>query len=153
MRYLFILASLLTVTLACRAQQSVESLKDSLDVIVTKLGQELITNQQAVGLSIGIYCDSTAYFYNFGTTNQEKPSPPTKKTVYEIGSITKTFVSYVLANAVLQGKVRLSADIRQYLKEDYPNLAYNYYPIQLVHLANTCSLLPDWLPAQPAEMK
>jgi CubicO group peptidase (beta-lactamase class C family) len=71
---------------------------------------------------------------------------PSQNTVYEIGSITKTFVSFYLANAVLEHKVSLDDDIRKYLKESYPNLEYNGAPIQLVHLANTTSLLPDWLP-------
>jgi CubicO group peptidase (beta-lactamase class C family) len=59
----------------------------------------------------------------------------------------------MLAIAVLQHKVNLEDDIRKYLKESYPNLEYEGHPIKLVHLANTTSLLPDWLPELPAEMK
>jgi serine-type D-Ala-D-Ala carboxypeptidase/endopeptidase len=125
----------------------------ALDTLVNKLGEKLIIEKQAVGLSIGIYNNGAGYFYNFGSTVKDKQSLPTQNTVYEIGSITKTFVSYILANAVLEKKVKLEDDIRMYLKEKYPNLEYEGHPIQLVHLANTTSLLPDWLPELPAAME
>lgn len=120
--------------------------QNDLDALVKKLGQKFITDKQAVGLSIGVYTNGTGHFYNFGTAIKDKAIVPTQNTVYEIGSITKTFVSFILANAVLENKVRLEDDIRQYLKESYPNLEYKGNPIKLVHLANTTSLLPDWLP-------
>ena len=43
-----------------------------------------------IGLSIGVYDDGKSRFYNFGTTQLEGNRPPTKDTVYEIGSISKT---------------------------------------------------------------
>ena len=125
----------------------------TLDSTIKKMGDRFITDKQAVGLSIGVYTDNSTYFYNFGSIQKDNIILPSQNTVYEIGSITKTFVSFVLANAVLEHKVRLDDDIRKYLKESYPNLEYNGAPIQLVHLANTTSLLPDWLPELPTEMK
>jgi serine-type D-Ala-D-Ala carboxypeptidase/endopeptidase len=125
----------------------------TLDSTIKKLGDKFITDKQAVGLSIGVYTGNNAYFYNFGSIQKDHVILPSQNTVYEIGSITKTFVSFILANAVLEHKVSLDDDIRKYLKESYPNLEYNGAPIKLVHLANTTSLLPDWLPELPAEMK
>jgi serine-type D-Ala-D-Ala carboxypeptidase/endopeptidase len=126
---------------------------DSIAARVNKLGAAFIQEKEAIGLSIGIFHNGKTGFYNFGSTQKDKPLPPNQHTVYEIGSITKTFVSYLLANAVLQHKVNLDDDIRKYLKEPFPNLEYEGHPIQLVHLANTTSLLPDWLPELPVEMK
>lgn len=123
------------------------------DTTIKKLGEKFITDKQAVGLSIGIYSNGATYFYNFGSTQKDKITTPSEHTVYEIGSITKTLVSFVLANAVLEKKVSLEDDIRKYLKESYPNLEYKGHPIKLVHLANTTSLLPDWLPELSEEMK
>lgn len=126
---------------------------DSLEIFASKLGETFMKEKQAIGLSIGIYNNGNTYFYNFGTMKSGKSQVPTRRSVYEIGSITKTFVSYVLAQAVLDKKVSLEDDIRKYLKESYPNLEYNGHPIRLVHLANTTSLLPDWLPELPSEIK
>lgn len=124
--------------------------EDSLFAVAKKLGMEMVTDKQAVGLSIGVYTNERTYYYNFGSTEKGKVSLPTEQTVYEIGSITKTFVSYVLANAVLENKVDLQDDIRKYLKGKYPNLEYKGHPIRLVHLANTTSGLPERIPGLPA---
>jgi CubicO group peptidase (beta-lactamase class C family) len=125
----------------------------NLDALVKKLGEKFIDDKQAVGLSIGVYTEGAGHFYNFGTTIKDKAIAPTQNTVYEVGSITKTFVSFILAKAVLESNVRLDDDIRQYLNESYPNLEYKGNPIKLVHLANTTSRLPDWLPELPVAMK
>lgn len=130
-----------------------QSGQDSLTLLINKLGNDLITEKEAVGLTIGLFNNGKTSFYNFGTTQKGGTITPTQSSVYEIGSITKTFVSYILAMAVLQHKVNLEDDIRKYLKESYPNLEYNGHPIKLVHLASTTSLLPDWLPELPTEMK
>jgi serine-type D-Ala-D-Ala carboxypeptidase/endopeptidase len=126
---------------------------DSLTLLIDQLGNDLVKEEKAIGLSIGVFNNGKTSFYNFGSTQKSGTVTPTQNTVYEIGSITKTFVSYILALAVLQHKVNLDDDIRKYLKESYPNLEYDGHPIKLVHLANTTSLLPDWLPELPAAMK
>jgi CubicO group peptidase (beta-lactamase class C family) len=99
-----------------------------------------------VGLSIGITQNGQTYFYNFGTTEKGKSEVATPNTVYEIGSISKTFTSLLLAHAVLEKRVSLDDDIRKYLQGAYPNLAFAGKPITLKHLANTTSRLPDNLP-------
>lgn len=119
------------------------------DTLVQQLGESFMKNEQAVGLSIGVYNNGKTSFYNFGTTEKGKNNQPTQNTVYETGSVTKAFVSLVLANAVLEKKVKLTDDIRQYLDGHYPNLAYNKHPITVEHLANTTSGLPNWLPETP----
>jgi len=126
---------------------------DSMQMLIDKLGNDFIKEKQGIGLSVGVYANGKTYFYNFGTIQKDKPQAPTQNTIYEIGSITKTFVSYILAIAVEQHKVNIDDDIRKYLPESYPNLEYKGNPIKLVHLANTTSLLPDWLPGLPSEIK
>jgi serine-type D-Ala-D-Ala carboxypeptidase/endopeptidase len=146
-------AFLLLFTLLSCSNAFSQPATDSLAALINKLGNDFIKEKEAVGLSIGLYKNGKTCFYNFGTIQKGKPVAPTQNTVYEIGSITKTFVSRMLAMAVLQHKVNLDDDIRKYLKESYPNLEYKGNPIKLVHLANTTSLLPDWLPDLPPAMK
>lgn len=118
----------------------------NLDTLVARLGETFIKNKQAVGLSIGVYNNGTNHFYNFGTTEKGKAQQPSQNTVYETGSITKAFVSLVLANAVIEKKVKFDDDIRKYLDESYPNLEYNKKPITLLELSNTTSRIPNMLP-------
>ena len=112
-----------------------------------------MSNPQAVGLSIGIYDKGKSSYYNFGTIRKDKNDLPSENTIYEIGSITKTFCSYLLARAVLEKKVILTDDIRKYIGGDYPNLEFNGHAIQLVHLSNTTSGIPEWVPAEPDIIK
>jgi len=121
------------------------------DTLVKRLGETFMKDKQAVGLSIGIYNNGINYFYNFGTTEKGKVLLPTKKSIYEIGSITKTFVSLVLANAVLEKRISLDDDIRKFLDGSYQNLEYGGRSIKVVHLANTTSGIPNWLPPHTPE--
>ncbi|QEC43890.1 serine hydrolase domain-containing protein [Pseudobacter ginsenosidimutans] len=123
-----------------------------IDTLVMKLGETFMNDQQAVGLSIGVYNNGEVSFYNFGTIEKGKAIQPTQNTVYEIGSVTKAFVSLILANAVIEKKVNLNDDIRKYLHGHYPNLEYAKKPITVEQLANTTSGLPNWLPATPKEI-
>lgn len=119
------------------------------DTAAQRLGTRFVTAGGHVGLSIGVFDRGRTYFYNFGTTEMGASRPPTAATLYEIGSITKTFTSLLLAQAVVEKKVALNDDIRKYLDGQYPNLSYAGQPIRLVHLANTTSGLPDNLPDRP----
>jgi len=123
---------------------------DSLALVANKLGEQFLLEKQGIGISIGIFHNGRSHFFNFGSTQKSKAILPSQNTVYEIGSITKTFISFILANAVKEGKVNLDDDIRKYLKGSYPNLEFKGHCIKLVHLANTTSLLPDWLPEKPS---
>ncbi|HEX8327386.1 MAG TPA: serine hydrolase [Hymenobacter sp.] len=117
---------------------------------VQRIGNAFIQQPSRVGLSVGIIKNGQTQFYNFGTTEKGKSLTPTKNTVYEIGSISKTFGSLLLAKAVVEKRVKLTDDVRQYLSGNYPNLVFEGKPIQLLHLANTTSGLPDNLPDRSA---
>lgn len=123
------------------------------DSLVNHAAAQLTTPSKEIGLSIGLVHKGHGYFYNYGNSETKKSSPPTQHTLYEIGSITKTFTSYLLAKAVLEKKIKLTDDIRKYLRGNYPNLGYARRPITILHLANWTSGLPDWLPEEPFLLK
>ena len=123
------------------------------DSLVNHAVAQLTTPPNEIGLSIGLVHKGHGFFYNYGNSEIKKPSPPTQHTLYEIGSITKTFTSYLLAKAVLEKKLKLTDDIRKYLRGSYPNLSYERKPITILHLANWTSGLPDWLPEEPLLLK
>lgn len=144
--------ALLLVFIISSCSVSGQTKKTKSDSLVVNLGENFMKDKQAVGLSIGVYNNGVVSFYNFGTTEKGKSIQPTQNTVYEIGSVTKAFVSLILANAVLEKKVNLNDDIRKYLDGSYPNLEYSKKPITLEQLANTTSGIPNWLPATPEEI-
>ncbi len=95
------------------------------------------------GLSIGIFRAGHFYCFNYGAASQRDPAPPTSQTIYEIGSITKTFTGILLAKAVEAGKLKFDDDIRKHLPGEFPNLTYEGHPIRIIDLANQTSGLPQ----------
>jgi CubicO group peptidase (beta-lactamase class C family) len=110
----------------------------SQDTIVRRLALPLVQDKPWAGISVAVFRDGGVYRYDFGAAG--------KQTLFELGSITKTFTTLLLARAVAEKKAKLTDDIRLYLDGDYPNLAYKGKPIQLINLASLTSQLPNNMP-------
>lgn len=121
-------------------------LKTAVDSLVQQAVVSFMRGPNRTGLSVGILYAGRRQVYNYRAASQTTELLPTGNTIYEIGSVTKTFTGILLARAVLDKKVKLNDDIRLYLGQPYPNLAYKGQPIRLVHLANQSSGLPLQLP-------
>jgi D-alanyl-D-alanine-carboxypeptidase/D-alanyl-D-alanine-endopeptidase len=99
-----------------------------------------------VGLSMAVVNGESSGFYNYGSTVRGQSVLPTPDSVYEIASVTKTFTGVLAARAVLERRIELDADFRQYLPQPYPNLTWQGHPITLRTLATHRSGLPRDLP-------
>ncbi|MDR6563185.1 MULTISPECIES: serine hydrolase [unclassified Arcicella] len=136
---------IILLLMACLTRVNAQLPKNQLDAIVNKYANVYMSDSNAVGLSVGIIQHGKKYFFNYGLVRKGKNESPTNKTIYAMGSIAKTFVGILLAQAVKDNKVQLTDDIRKYLKGDYPNLQFNNNSIRLVHLANHTARLPESL--------
>ncbi|MBB5439313.1 CubicO group peptidase (beta-lactamase class C family) [Pedobacter sp. AK017] len=137
-------------SLACAGQsRSVASdnpLSSRLDSLVDKSVQRYFQDKRAVGLSIALVQNGKPYFYNYGETRTGNGQRPNNRTIYEIGSMTKSFTGIILARAVLDKKINLEDDIRKYLKGTFPNLSYKGTPIRIKDLANHTSRITRIFP-------
>jgi CubicO group peptidase (beta-lactamase class C family) len=113
-----------------------------LDKEVDKTVAEFITDPKNAGLSIVIIKDGQTYFYHYGETKKGSKQLPDNNTIYEIGSITKTFTGILLAKAIEDQKVSLYDDVRKFLPVKCSDLAFGNHPIILKHLANHTSQIP-----------
>ena len=146
------LASLFTLHSEAQTTQSVRTdnrLTNEIGTVSQSAASTFMHDTSRVGLSIGIIKDGKTYTYNYGSTKRGKNLLPTNDTLYEIGSISKTFTGTLLAQAIADKKVKLNDDIRKYLKGSYQNLEYNGQPIRIVHLVNHTSGFPSFLPNKP----
>lgn len=86
------------------------------------------------GIALGIYYKGKPYFYNFGFADEERRSPVTRKTIFEIGSITKSFTALLLALEVQRGHMKLNDPLVRYMPflQRFPGL---FHAITLKHLA------------------
>jgi len=100
-------------------------------------------NPGKVALSVGVIYNGAFYKYNYGETSPGSGKMPSSNTLYEIGSITKTFTALPLAHAINEKKIGLNDDIRKYLKGDYPNLQYaNGQRVKIAYLVNHIARFP-----------
>lgn len=148
-RLLIILCLLLQMLFAEAQMQTDNPMKTRIDSIVSQLVGDYISDTIHNALSIGIVVNGKEYTYNYGTTERGKHSLPDRNTVYEIGSISKTFTGTLLAQALIDNKINLDDDIRKYLNGSYPNLEYQGQPLKLAHIVNHTSRLPRFLPDMP----
>lgn len=121
--------------------------QDNLESFINNKCDSLLTNGEIKSLSIAVIKNGKIYKVHKGKlTNEESPNG---QTLYEIASLTKTFTGTLLAQAILDEKVRLDDDVRKYLPESYPNLEFNGQPITFRNLVTHTSGLPNMFPNQP----
>ncbi|HUA35610.1 MAG TPA: serine hydrolase domain-containing protein [Candidatus Binataceae bacterium] len=58
------------------------------------------------GVALGITCDGAEFMRGFGVTNAAHPLPVNERTLFQIGSITKTFTATAAMRLVEAGTAR-----------------------------------------------
>jgi CubicO group peptidase (beta-lactamase class C family) len=69
------------------------------------------------GVAVGILHGGETIATGFGVTSVENPLPVTGETLFQIGSITKTFTGTAIMELVEQGKLDLDATVRTYVPD------------------------------------
>ena len=113
-----------------------------LQLLIDSLALDHLQDSVNCGLSIGVIHNGKTEMFFYGSNYKDADVMPGMRTLYEIGSVTKTFTSVLLAHAINEGKVKPEDDIRKYLPGTYPNLQFRKHPIQIKDLANHTSGLP-----------
>jgi CubicO group peptidase (beta-lactamase class C family) len=105
-----------------------------------------------VSLSIDIYKDGRSVMYNYGESTKGTGRLIKANQLFDLGSVAKTFIGIMLAQAVIDKRANLQDDIRKYLPGKYPNLQYLGRPVRLIDIANHTSGLPKSSRNFPAEI-
>ncbi|RAG85037.1 serine hydrolase [Streptacidiphilus pinicola] len=69
------------------------------------------------GVAVGIWADGQEIFAAHGMTSLDNPLPVDQHTLFQIGSITKSFTATALMRLVADGRVELEAPVRRYVPE------------------------------------
>ena len=87
----------------------------SFDSLVEEL--EYLTDQYVkMGAAIGIINKNQQQLeYYYGPLSNHNSSPPSEHSVFEIGSITKSFTTTLLAQMILDGKISLQDEVEPLL--------------------------------------
>jgi D-alanyl-D-alanine-carboxypeptidase/D-alanyl-D-alanine-endopeptidase len=81
------------------------------------------------------------HYYNVGVKSLKTKEPVNEHTVFEIGSITKTFTGILLADRVIKGEMKLDDPLQKYLPEGITAPTRNGQVITLVTMSNHTSAL------------
>jgi CubicO group peptidase (beta-lactamase class C family) len=98
-----------------RTQHSAPSTEHSLDAELSAFVTEGMAHYHVPGVAVGIYHDGAEQMGGFGVTNLNHPLPVDVRTLFQIGSISKTFTGTAAMRLVEAGKLDLQAPIRTYL--------------------------------------
>ncbi|MFV8783415.1 class C beta-lactamase [Microbulbifer sp. SA54] len=88
---------------------------ERLESIVIDAIQPLVVQYDVPGLALALTIDGEAYFFNLGETALVDGAPVTEHTLFEIGSISKTFTATLAAYAEVSGALDLDSPVSRYL--------------------------------------
>ena len=111
------------------------------DKLIDTIVRPYISAEANAGVAIGILRNHTIHTYGYGETTKGTGNIPDLNTIFEIGSVSKTFTATLLAYFVNEGKVKLSDPVTKYLPDSVAgNKALQ--GITLLMLSNHTSGLP-----------
>ena len=139
-----LIAGLVLILAACKPAASVPA--PDLPAAINRAASTLVKEKLLHAASIAVVYKGRELIVHRGELELGKANPPDDTTLYEIGSVSKTFAGLLMANAVLEGKASLDDPVQQYLPSAYPNLQVAEGPIRLRHLVTHTSTLPGMLP-------
>lgn len=141
------LFTFLLSSIFCLAQPS-EVKKININILIDSAANQMLKKPLIHSTSIAIVYQGKEYIGHYGELEKGKNNCPTNETIYEIGSLSKTFAGTLAAKAVCENKLNIDDEIQKYLLEDYPNLKYGSQPILVKHLLSHTSGFPNMLPFQ-----
>ncbi|NJC95647.1 MAG: penicillin-binding protein [Anaerolineales bacterium] len=90
------------------------------DTKFRKISKKIVSEMKRLdvpGVAIGIWHKGREHTAGFGITSVEHPLPVTPDTLFQTGSISKTFTGTLMMMLVEAGRVDLDAPVRKYIKD------------------------------------
>ncbi|MBO9547830.1 class C beta-lactamase [Pseudomonas sp.] len=87
-----------------------EPLQAQVDEVIRPLMKE----QDIAGMAVAVYANGQAHYFSYGVASKADGSAVTADTLFEIGSLSKTYTATLAALASAEGKLDLEAPARRY---------------------------------------
>lgn len=117
----------------CKEELNPKSLKARID----EIAQPSIFFGTHTGLAIGIFSNNEKMTFCYGMANLQAGTPVNDSTIFEIGSITKTFTAILLQHFINEGIVQLDDYVEDYVDLEVPD--YNGERITFRHIVTHTS--------------
>lgn len=125
------------LALSCNKNQDAAT-----EQIIKEKVVDRIKNGYSVGTVVVFFHDGKEEYFTYGFSDSTHRQPITKKSVFEIGSISKTFTSLLVADLILKGKVKLDDPIEIHLPDSLKIPSFKGARITFADLATHTSGLP-----------
>src|SRR5215831_13233835 len=89
--------------------------KDSIEKIVAQAVRPLMELEGIPGMAVGIVSNGQSYVFNYGTASRATGKPVNDNTLFEIGSVSKTFTATLASFAQVDGRLSLTDSVSKYL--------------------------------------
>ncbi|EMY6462775.1 beta-lactamase [Vibrio alginolyticus] len=122
------------------------TVSSQLKSVVDECAKGLINEYDIPGLAVAVTIDGKRYLYNYGLADVSKGSLVTNDTIFELGSISKTFTATLTGYAQEKGKLDMDDKVKDYIPELENSALGN---TKLVHVATyTAGGLPLQFPSE-----
>jgi len=110
-----LLASLLVASWALSSAVAADeaSVRRAVDAAV----EPLLKQYGIPGMAVGVTLDGRRYFITYGVASKAAQTPVTRDTLFELGSISKTFTATLVAYAEGEGKLQLDDKVTRHMPE------------------------------------
>jgi serine-type D-Ala-D-Ala carboxypeptidase/endopeptidase len=105
--------------------------------------RRLVERGAVVGMVVALLRGDERRVRSYGTVAAGRPAPPGPDTVFEIGSVTKTFTALLLHEMAGRGEVALDDPIGRHLPPEVPTPTLGSRSITLLDLVTHTARLPN----------
>ncbi len=117
---------------------------DRVQAVVDETIRPLMTEKQIPGMAVGVVVDGKAHVFNYGVASKESGRPVTNATLFELGSVSKTFTATLASLAEVDKQLSLSDKVETYLP---PLSGSDFGKVRLLDLGtHTAGGLPIQVP-------
>ncbi len=141
-KFLSIAIGLLILTDFFGRRTAVGADDETLRLRTDRLVQPYLDNNIVVGMTIGVLREGKREVFGYGRMSRSDQRVPDGDTIYEFGSATKVLTGILLADAVVQGRVKLDQPAGELLPAGVKMPAKGDRPITLRDLSTHVSGLP-----------
>ncbi len=100
---------------ATAASHATDDPQSRIEHVVDTAIQPAMAKYRIPGIAVGIVAGGRSYVFNYGVASTETSQPVTDTTLFEIGSISKTFTATLASWAQVNGELSLSDTTDKYL--------------------------------------
>lgn len=108
------LTALVTVSLLSGTVQAADN-NDHLKSTVDQQAKLLMNEHNISGMAFGIIIDGKSHFYHYGLADKKAKIPVSENTIFELGSISKTFAATLASYSELNGTLALEDTADKYI--------------------------------------